>query len=168
MPHSKPLYNLGLHEFWKLTCQRFNVILNALESTTKRRLNSTDNCFLASEQEVEVSGREEGQSPRQHRRRRHRPRIAPRQRQRVQRRRDHDRVDPGKIIIKLLENIIKYRCAGQAQPTPNPLAKDQLRPKMGGGSPQTPLFTQGGQFCHENGGRIPQTPLFTQGGQFCP
>ena len=43
--------------------------------------------------------------------------------------------------------IIKYRCAGQAQPTPNPLAKDQLRPKMGGGSPQTPLFTQGGQFC---------------------
>ena len=41
----------------------------------------------------------------------------------------------------------KYRCAGQAQPTPNPLAKDQLRSKMGGGSPQTPLFTQGGQFC---------------------
>ena len=53
---------------------------------------------------------------------------------------------------------IKYRCAGQAQPTPNPLAKDQLRPKMGGGSPQTPLFTQGGQFCPENGGRIPPNP----------
>ena len=63
-----------------------------------------------------------------------------------------------------LDNEIKYRCAGQAQPTPNPLAKDQLRPKMGGGSPQTPLFTQGGQFCSENGGRIPPNPpLGTRG-----
>ena len=61
-------------------------------------------------------------------------------------------------LATLVFNVIKYRCAGQAQPTPNPLAKDQLRPKMGGGSPQTPLFTQGGQFCPENGGRIPPNP----------
>ena len=64
----------------------------------------------------------------------------------------------GIIVFPSSEVVIKYRCAGQAQPTPNPLAKDQLRPKMGGGSPQTPLFTQGGQFCPENGGRIPPNP----------